>query len=71
MPDDLSNRSPQDPSRINLQDAWELQYWLDKFGCTEDELRKAVKAMGASATAVERHLRDTLNLSMRSSSPFL
>lgn len=59
MPDDLSNRSPQDPSRINLQHAWERQYWLDKFGCTEDELWNAVKAMGASATAVEGHLRET------------
>ena len=70
MPDDLSNRIPQDPSRINLQDAWERQYWLDKFGCTEDELRNAVKAMGASATAVERHLRDTSSFTVRSSSPF-
>lgn len=56
MADDLSNRGPQDRSRINLSEDWEVQYWTKKFGVTKQQLSDAVKAVGSSADAVQRNL---------------
>lgn len=56
MSDDLSNRGPTDRSRINVHEAWEVKYWCKHFGCTEAELKAAVKAVGVSAAAVKKHL---------------
>jgi hypothetical protein len=56
MADNLNERGPQDRSRVNVNEAWELQYWSKKFGVTEEELKNAVKAAGPSADAVGKHL---------------
>ncbi|WP_313621384.1 DUF3606 domain-containing protein [Achromobacter sp.] len=57
MSDDLNNRGPQDRSRVNVNESYELRYWTKHFGVTEEQLRAAVKAVGPSATAVQEHLR--------------
>jgi hypothetical protein len=57
MADDLSQRGGQDRSRINLQQDFEVRDWAKKFGVTEDELRKAVQAVGHEASKVKEHLR--------------
>ena len=57
MSDDKSNRGPQDASRINVNEDYEVRYWTKKFGCTAEQLRAAVKAAGVSAKAVEAHLK--------------
>lgn len=44
MPDDLTNRGPQDRARVNVHEEWEVRYWCKHFGCTPDQLRAAVKA---------------------------
>lgn len=56
MADNLEDRGPQDRSRINVNEPWELQYWSKHFGVTEDQLRTAVQAVGTSVEAVGRHL---------------
>ena len=56
MADDLSKRGPQDASKISLSEPWELQYWTKTLGCTEPELRAAVKAVGNGADAVREFL---------------
>lgn len=56
MSDDLKKRRPQDASKISLTEKWEIDYWCEKFGCTEQQLRNAVKAVGHGADAVKRHL---------------
>lgn len=56
MSDDLKNRGPQDRARINLGEEHERRYWSKKFGVSEDELRKAVEAVGVSAEAVAARL---------------
>ena len=56
MADNLNDRGPQDRSRVNVNETWELQYWSKKFGVTEEQLRDAVKAAGPSADAVGKHL---------------
>ncbi len=38
MPDDLTNRGPQDRSRISLLEPHEVQYWADKFNVSKERL---------------------------------
>ncbi|RYF76292.1 MAG: DUF3606 domain-containing protein [Comamonadaceae bacterium] len=56
MSDNLSDRGPQDRSRINVNEAHELRYWREALGVTEAKLRSAVAAAGVSAEAVKRYL---------------
>jgi uncharacterized protein DUF3606 len=54
--DDIGNRGPADRSRISLEEVWEVRWWTESLRVSEDELRKAVAAVGNSATAVREHL---------------
>lgn len=56
MADDLQNRGPQDRDRINVNESWELKYWSEKFGCSEQQLRDAVKKVGVMSADVEKEL---------------
>lgn len=56
MADDLKKRGPQDASRINVHEEWEVRYWCQHLGCTREQLLAAVKAVGPVATNVRRHL---------------
>jgi hypothetical protein len=56
MSDDLTKRGPQDRSKINIHEAWELKYWSDHFGVSKNELIEAVRRVGTSADAVRRLL---------------
>jgi hypothetical protein len=57
MPDDKTNRGPQDASRINGQEDYELRYWTKRFGVSAERLREVVQRVGASAAAVEAELK--------------
>ena len=57
MSDDKSNRGPQDRARINVNEDYELAYWTKALGCTAEQLKAAVKAVGVSADAVRAHLK--------------
>jgi hypothetical protein len=59
MSDNLHNRGPQDRSRINLHEKWEVQYWTRELGVSEEELEQAVKQAGNSVNAVREHLSGT------------
>ncbi|WP_294290840.1 DUF3606 domain-containing protein [Chryseobacterium endophyticum] len=56
MSDDLSKRRPQDASKINVHEDWELEYWSKELGVSKEKIREAVKAVGTSAAAVRRYL---------------
>lgn len=56
MADDKTLKGPQDRSRINTSEDYEVRYWSQKFGVSADELKAAVKKVGNSAAAVEREL---------------
>jgi len=56
MPDNLSNKGPQDDSKINIHQEWEVDYWTKKLNCTRSQLIAAVKAVGVQVTSVRRHL---------------
>jgi hypothetical protein len=55
--DDKSKKGPQDSSRINMHEDYEVSYWTKKFGCTKQELQAAVNKVGVSAAAVEKELK--------------
>jgi hypothetical protein len=57
MSDDLKNRGPRDRARVNVHEAWEVDYWTKKFGCTAAQLAHAVKVVGVMAVDVERYLK--------------
>lgn len=56
MTDDKSNRGPQDRSRINLGEDYEVRYWTETLGVSEKGLRDAVSRVGTSVDAVRREL---------------
>ena len=57
MVDDPKIRGPQDRSRVNIEQDYEVQYWTQEFGVTEEQLRAAVRRMGPSADKLREHLR--------------
>ena len=56
MPDNKSKTRPQDASRINVHEKYEVEYWSKKFGVTPEQLKAAVAKVGVSAKAVEKEL---------------
>ncbi len=57
MADDKTKTRPQDAKRINVHEDYELRDWSKKLGVTPDQLKEAVKQVGTSAEAVEKHLK--------------
>lgn len=55
MSDDKS-KTGADRKLIALEQAHELRDWMKSLGCTEQQLRDAVKAVGHSAEAVRSYL---------------
>jgi hypothetical protein len=56
MSDDLKQRGPQDRSRVNLHEQWELTFWMDQLRISEEQLKEAVAAVGNSATRVREYI---------------
>ena len=56
MSDDKSKKQPQDASKVNVQEQYEVEYWTKKFGVTPDQLKAAVSRIGTSAAKVEQDL---------------
>jgi hypothetical protein len=57
MSDNLQDRGSPDRKLIALEEAHEVRYWTERFGVSEEELRRAVERVGHSAEAVEESLR--------------
>jgi hypothetical protein len=56
MPDDKTKKFPQDASKVNIHEAYEVEYWTKKWGCTAQQLKDCVKKAGTSAVAVQKCL---------------
>ena len=55
--DSKQNVGSPDRDRINVNEAYELQYWSEKFKVSHEELKAAVKAAGTSVKDVEQYLK--------------
>ena len=54
--------APIDPGRVNAMDPVEFAWWAERLGCTIEELRSAVGAVGEHVTEIrivlaQRHSR--------------
>lgn len=58
MTDNRQERGPQDRSRINVNEDYELQYWSKEFDVSPEQLIKAVESVGVSADKVRAHLKN-------------
>jgi len=56
MSDDLDIKQPEDPTKINVNQQWEIDYWTGKFGVTEKELKDAVEKVGVMVDDVKEEL---------------
>ena len=56
MSDNLHIRRPQDPTKINIHEPWEVRYWTQEFGVSEQQLKAAVAMVGVSTAAVKHYL---------------
>lgn len=59
MADDKSVRGPQDQSRINVNEDYELMYWTKALGVSEERLKELVKEHGVSAQRVRGAIAGT------------
>jgi hypothetical protein len=57
MADDRTKQGPQDRSRVNIQEPYEVEYWSKKFGVSPADLRSAVERVGPMANMVEEALK--------------
>ena len=57
--------APRDPTRINTQNEWEIQWWCMRFSTTPDALRAAVREVGTSAEDVKKRLWDAASESLK------
>jgi len=55
-PDAADFLHAQDYWSVNLHEPWEITFWAREFGCSEEELRRAVQRVGARAGDVRTHL---------------
>ncbi|RZJ25002.1 MAG: DUF3606 domain-containing protein [Haliea sp.] len=56
MSDDETRTDAGDSSRIGLQHDHEIHDWMHCFGCSEEELRRAVAEVGVGADDVRSWL---------------
>lgn len=56
MSDDKTKTGPQDASRVNIHEDYEVGYWTKKFGVSKEKLKDAVDTVGVSADAVSAYL---------------
>jgi uncharacterized protein DUF3606 len=59
LADDLTNRGPQDRSRINISEDYEVRYWTKELGVSADELKRLVGQHGNSADAIRKAIGRT------------
>jgi Protein of unknown function (DUF3606) len=51
------NRDYGDKTRIDLNQSYQVAYWKERFGISQEELGKAVSAAGELAKKVEAYLK--------------
>ena len=57
MADDTTLRNRIDRARINVSQEHEVRYWARELGCSAEELRAAVAAIGNSVDKVREYVK--------------
>jgi Protein of unknown function (DUF3606) len=50
-------RDYSDKTRIDMNQPYQVAYWKQRFGVSEQELEDAVRAVGTSVTKIEAYLK--------------
>ena len=53
---DKQLRTPNDTTRVNLDEDWEVEYWCERFDVNEGTLRACIASVGPSADDIQRKL---------------
>jgi hypothetical protein len=61
MADDLNAWASQD-GYVAITEDWEVEYWTEALGVSREQLAAAVKAVGAHAEDVRRHLASRVSV---------
>lgn len=56
MSDDLKNRGMQDRIRININEPYEVEYWMKTLGVSKEQLEAAVRNVGVMVVDVRTEL---------------
>ncbi|AWM88319.1 DUF3606 domain-containing protein [Microvirga sp. 17 mud 1-3] len=56
MVDNLNKRHPQDASRINVHEDWEVRYWTGKWNVSRQQLMDTVRRVGVQVSDVAKAL---------------
>lgn len=56
MVDNPERTGPEDPTKINVHQSWELDYWSQELGTSKEEIRRAVGKVGPSVKNVKDFL---------------
>jgi 3-oxoacyl-[acyl-carrier-protein] synthase III len=54
--DKLTKKHQPDRSKINMHEAWEVEYWTKHLGVSQHKLQEAVDKVGNSAATVRKEL---------------
>jgi hypothetical protein len=52
-------RDYSDKTRIDMNQPYQVAYWKQRFGVSDQELEDAVRAVGTSVTKIEAYLKGT------------
>jgi hypothetical protein len=58
MSDDKTKKDFRDRDRINPKEIYEIDYWSNALGVSEDELRKALAEVGPMVSKVKEWLQN-------------
>ena len=53
---DNTSKTGLDRQLVSLEEDYEVRGWMKSFGCTEEQLRAAVQAVGHSAEKVRAYV---------------
>ena len=54
--DDLTRKRPEDPTKININQQWEIDYWTKELGISETKLIALVNKVGPEVSNVKAEL---------------
>ena len=57
MTDDLTKKRPQDATKINIHEPYEVNHWCEHFNITPEKLKAAVKKVGVMVADVQKELK--------------
>lgn len=56
MADDLTKKRPQDASKININEPYEMNYWAEALGRSKEQIISCVKKVGVMVNDVKKCL---------------